>query len=583
MERRFAVFLTLIAVSVYANTLLSDFVAGDREFIVRNPSLGDIHIVLKSFICDYWGTLGGQSFVYYLPLIVITHFVDFSLYGLYPLGHHLSNIVFHVIVTLLVYRLFCFFFPSDSRAAFAGAALFALHPIHTHSVSYIMGRTDVLAAVFYVSGLILLIGDQQKKYRVAAACLCYFLALLCKEIAVTLPIVFLLYRFYWLSHQEQHGKPDFRISFFFLCITLILYLLLRSYALEISTPKDVLPEWYTIWQRLSLIFVTCGFYLSKLFLPLRLCYYSDIGVPGAFKEILTEPLFLLGSFFLIVCLIALKKVPQLGFALAWIGCSLIPVLNIIPLPSLAKENYLYIPSVGFCLLFSMVVATQRGKANFALCCLAIFLVSLLYGFGTLRRNNDYRDPITFLTQTLDTMRPIPLQHRDDARFLEGVKNFYTAYKNLGRLYMKRGLWEKAAASFEEALLYTSPFLHEYTAHLKVSLGVVYEKAGELEKAFRVLIDVLPITGRPYYVNNLLGVISAKMNDLEKAEEYFKQAVKSKESYAPAHYNLGKLYIKLNMPQKGEDELRMAAQLNPKYKKFLTRYAFPLSNGQNIDK
>jgi tetratricopeptide (TPR) repeat protein len=181
------------------------------------------------------------------------------------------------------------------------------------------------------------------------------------------------------------------------------------------------------------------------------------------------------------------------------------------------------------------------------------------------------------------MPPIPTPHMEDVRFFEGAKNFYTTHRNLGRLYRERGQWEKAIASFEEALSYVpSYFDRQYAADIKVSLGSAYEKTGKLEEAFRVLSDVLPIADRPYYVNNLLGVISTKMNDLEKAERYFKQAVKSKENYAPAHYNLGILYMKLNIQQKGEDELRRAAQLNPKYKKFLTHNAFPPSDVQNID-
>jgi hypothetical protein len=582
LDRRFALFLAFIAVSVYANTLLNDFVAGDRQFILRNPFIGDPQAVLKSFTSDYWGTLGGQSFVYYRPLIVLTHFIDFSLYGLYPLGHHFSNLIFHTVVTLLVYKLFLCLIPANPWAAFAGGALFALHPVHTHSVAYVIGRTDILAAVFYVSGLILLIGGQQKKQRIAAACLCYFLALLCKEIAVTLPLVFLLYRFCWLSQHKQEGKSDLLVPFASLCATFMLYLPLRFFAVGLSAAQGVLPEWYTVWQRLSLIFIICGFYLWKLLLPLHLCFYSNLVVPGTWTEVVTSPFFLLGSFFFLSCCVAVKMVPRLGFALAWIGCSLIPVLNIIRLPVLAKENYLYIPSVGFCLLFAMLVAGREGKKKIVVAPL-LFFIGLMYGVGTCRRNSDYRDPVTFLKRTLNAMPPIPTRPMEDVRFFEGAKNFYTTHRNLGRLYRERGQWEKAIASFEEALSYVpSYFDRQYAADIKVSLGSAYEKTGRLEEAFRVLSDVLPIADRPYYVNNLLGVILARMNDPGKAEMYFKQALKSKENYAPAHYNLGILYMKLNIQQKGEDELRRAAQLNPKYKKFLTHNAFPLSNGQNID-
>ena len=169
---------------VYWNTLPNDFVAGDRQFILRNPHLGNYQTVLHSFTSDYWGKLGGESFIYYRPMTILSHFIDFTLYGLNPAGHHFSNMVFHTIVTLLVYQLFFFLFSSNPWIALVGASLFALHPIHTHSVSYVMGRTDVLAALFYLSGLNLLIGtNHQKKghikgWKIAGACVCYFFHLL---------------------------------------------------------------------------------------------------------------------------------------------------------------------------------------------------------------------------------------------------------------------------------------------------------------------------------------------------------------------------------------------------------------------
>jgi len=111
LKRQSILLLILISVSVYANSLLADFIAGDRQFILQNPLVGDFKAVLQSFTADYWGILGGQSFVYYRPFIILTHFIDFNIYGLNPAGHHFSNIIFHTLVTLLVYRLFCGLFP----------------------------------------------------------------------------------------------------------------------------------------------------------------------------------------------------------------------------------------------------------------------------------------------------------------------------------------------------------------------------------------------------------------------------------------------------------------------------------------
>ncbi len=574
MKTRFVIILILITAGVYSNTLLNEFVAGDRQFILRNPFVGNFDTVIKSFTSDYWGILGGESFLYFRPLAVLTHFVDFKLYGLNPAGHHLTNIIFHIIVTLLVYRFFSLLFPSKPGAGFAGAVFFALHPIHTHSVSYVMGRTDILAALFYMSGLIFLIeGNRNEQLykrilKIAGSCLAFFLALLCKEIAITLPAIYLLYIICWPS-QNRHKAKEAWLSFCCLCLTALIYLGLRFYAVGFESPGVIPPTWYSAWQKVSLVFITCGFYVWKLVLPFNLCYYSNIIVPGTLADVLSSYLFLTGIFLFIVIIVSLKTAPRLCLALGWIAVTLTPVLNIIPLPALAKENYLYIPSIGFCLFFSMLTASWSEKKNFQGYCTIIFFISLIYGAGTLKRNNEYRTPVIFLKSTISAMDPVPSGQREDVRFFEGVKNFYTTYRNLGRLYMEQGLWGKASREFEKALSYTPLYFSpEYTADIKISLGKAYEKTGELDKAVRVLNSVLPASSRQHYVYNLLGVVFIKLNEEKRAEASFKQAIKSKDDYAPAHYNLGKLYIRLKRKEEGYYELGRAAELNPKYRKFI---------------
>jgi hypothetical protein len=92
LQRYMIPLLILLAAGVYWNTIPNDFVAGDRQFILRNKHIGEFNTVLNSFTSDYWGKLGGESFIYYRPLVILTHFIDFTLYGLNPAGHHLSNI-----------------------------------------------------------------------------------------------------------------------------------------------------------------------------------------------------------------------------------------------------------------------------------------------------------------------------------------------------------------------------------------------------------------------------------------------------------------------------------------------------------
>ena len=405
----------------------------------------------------------------YRPIVILSHCIDANLYGLNPAGHHFSNMILHTIVTLLVYQLFLGLFTSTPWCALLGSTLFALHPIHTHSVAYIMGRTDILAALFFLGGLTLLMsasGHQAQRYpvmKIAGASLCYLVALLCKEIAVTLPLIFILYWFCRSSENTSWKDSRFTAPCLSLLLTLVLYLILRGVAVGLITSESAIPAWHSLWQRGCLVFITCGFYLQKLFFPLHLCYYSNLVIPGFWEDVLTSLLFWTGLAGGVVFLLSIRRNSLLGFALGWIGLTLLPVLNIIMLPHLAKENYLYLPSIGFCLLLPLAIKNGWGEEGTTrrttriLLALSVMVVSFLYLGTTLRRNTDYRDPLIFLEGTLNTMAPVPPQERENKRYFEGVKNFYATYKNLGILYQERKEWEKAAGAFEHALA-VCPFL-----------------------------------------------------------------------------------------------------------------------------
>lgn len=539
---------------VYWNTLPNEFVAGDRQFILRNPSLGTPDTVKNAFSSDYWGKLGGESFIYFRPLTVLSHFADLKLYGLHPAGHHFSNMVLHTIVTLTVFQLFLYLCAPHLLIPAIGAGLFALHPIHTHSVSYIMGRTDVLAAIFYLWGFILLMRATEQERperhpaRIAGACLCYLLALFCKEIAITLPLIFLLYRFCWRSDRPSLKDSRLMTSCLSLCAAALLYLMVRSLAVGCIPFEGVISSWYSPWQRVCMVIITCGYYLQKLFFPLRLCFYSNLSVPGSWLDAVQSPFFWTGVLFIVSWAVSLRRAPRMGFAIGWIGITLLPVLNIILLPALAKENFLYIPSIGFCLLLALAVQSLADTVRdnrrwlFGAAVTAAALIGILYSGATLRRNTDYRHPITFLETTLNNLTPVPPHLREDVCFFEGVKNLYITYRNLGILYRKSGRLEEAAQAFENALQFTpSYFSPHYEETVRLSLVSVYENMGRFDETFTLLLQARPDAPRPRSADNRLGVISLRQGKKDRAECCFKRHCREDKTNAPAEYSLELLY------------------------------------------
>jgi len=537
MTFRLAIVLALITVAVYVPALRSDFVAGDRQFILNNEQVADVPTALQSFVADYWGALGGESFVYYRPLTVLTHCIDTNVWGRDPAGHHAVNIVLHTIATLLVFAFFLRLLPGRTAVCCAGALLFGLHPVHTHSVIYVMGRTDVLATLFCMLALLLLCRPRCSGAQHGLGALCFLASLLCKEIAVTLPLLYALY-----CRAAPSGRPamaQVRRAGLLLGAALAMYLFMRIQAVGPGAGPGVGVA-YALWQRALLVFMTLGFYCAKLLLPVDLCYYSNLVVPHSGMAAVDIALVACG----LLCatlIILLWRRGIAGLALAWIGITLLPVLNIIALPVLAKENYLYLPSVGFCLLGALAVDKVRRYVTGRTAAVLLSAVALLYSMQLCLRSLDYRDPALYLLSAVRTMRPLPPDALENTHYFEGAKNWFTTCRNLGYLFVEKNNPAAAEQWFLRALDYSTAYFDpRYAAECHQALAELYLEQGRTDEVQPHLNAALNGTGQPQAVYNLLGVAAAMQDDLQSAEDFFLRALEIDPGFASARVNLRRL-------------------------------------------
>jgi tetratricopeptide (TPR) repeat protein len=153
------------------------------------------------------------------------------------------------------------------------------------------------------------------------------------------------------------------------------------------------------------------------------------------------------------------------------------------------------------------------------------LIAFLYAAGTIDRNNDYKTPHSFLQSTVTTMIPVPVSLREDPRFFEPVKNFYTAYKNLGIIYQQHNQPEQAIAAFTSALGYTTVYFSiQYAASVKVLLATSLVQTGRLEEASLLLKEARPFVENQAKVDDRLGMILQKFDDNKEAELYVQQVI-----------------------------------------------------------
>src|SRR5215467_1778125 len=147
-----ALLVALVAGAAYAATLGYELVWDDSLLIQDSWRLhywGQLPTLLVS---QFWSEVG-QASHYYRPLVTLSFFLDMQVWGLRPFGFHLTSVLAHVAVTLAVLAVARRLMDGE-LAPMIGALVFALHPLHTESVSFVSGRTDILAAAFFLLALL---------------------------------------------------------------------------------------------------------------------------------------------------------------------------------------------------------------------------------------------------------------------------------------------------------------------------------------------------------------------------------------------------------------------------------------------
>lgn len=200
--------LVLISIIVFSNSLSSYFLQVDDLGIAP-------HRLPDSFLGIFiQNTYGGQGSGNYRPLEVLPHMLDTYLYGdNSPFSRHLTNLIIHICNVILVSRI-AFYLTGRNLIGFMAGLLFAVNPVHAQllsPVAWISGRSDSVVTLFYLITMLLLIKfaltrSYKLYYMSIVTCL---LALLSKEMAITLPFVILIYLLIFPSLVVQEERKTF--------------------------------------------------------------------------------------------------------------------------------------------------------------------------------------------------------------------------------------------------------------------------------------------------------------------------------------------------------------------------------------
>ncbi|KAG1663003.1 Transmembrane and TPR repeat-containing protein 3 [Nymphon striatum] len=491
-------FISLVSIACYLNALNGDLVFDDIPVIRDNKDLKPSTPFSNIFNNDFWGTpiSSERSHKSYRPLTIISFRINYFFHELQPFGYHLLNILLHLtdrmsirlnFENILIYKLLILFFLSTYRlcskfvhgkSAFIAALLFAIHPIHTEAVSSIVGRAEMLSAIFFLLALLTFLQSYEKithsSMDIIKVSLLGGIAMLCKEQGATvLPLCILtdLLMFqkvkedstlslqrHWTEEHTGQGQ-----DLWFKCLYNLMDILL-GFRLTLMYLAA-----YNSWLMLFPSSLCCDWTMSSI--PLLKSVF-DI------RNIFTLA-FLYAAFKLFSATRIFTRDRKIDRGLLMIVVPFIPASNLLfTVGFVIAERVLYIPSMGFCLLVahgfhillskfskqsnSIYFIRSHGKSKI----LKIFLVILLasHFLKTLRRNNDWHDEHSLYSSALKI-------NPKNAKILN----------NMGKAFENEDQYEKALSYYSKSISEEPEDIVGY-----INKGRVYNNLNMFEEAENIL-------------------------------------------------------------------------------------------------
>lgn len=295
------------------------------------------------------------------PVTWLSHMLDYQIYGPHPKGHHLTNLLFHIANTLLLFLVLLRMTGALWQSGFV-AALFALHPFNVESVAWIAERKNVLSTFFWLLTLWAYVRYVEKPNarRYGLVALLMTLGLMSKSMLVTLPFVLLMMDYWPLrrlkleqGNNQSTGKHIGRRSDIWRLVREKIPLLILATGAGIATfivqksgGELQAMEVHSLTTRLANAMVSYLEYLKKTLWPEGMSVFYPH--PGNDLTILKEMLCgmaLLGISAISIRL--LKKAPYLAFGWFWYLGTMVPVIQIIQTGRHAMaDRYAYIPLIG---------------------------------------------------------------------------------------------------------------------------------------------------------------------------------------------------------------------------------------------
>jgi tetratricopeptide (TPR) repeat protein len=571
----------------YANTLQSAWHLDDIPNIVENSK-----IQIQSLSWQELPELA-SSFGFYRPVSYISFALNYSISGLDTTGYHIVNIAIHIICSFFVYLVFLQTLQlteykgdkhwklfSHHDIALFGAALWALHPIQTQAVTYIVQRMTSMACMFFMIAMYCYLRFRLCK-NVGKRFILIFLSfffwitgLFSKENVVLLPIVLIGYEFAFFRAAQLNKRKLalFAAAAIALMACLVFFLTDGKILQLVRDPYSYRP--FTMWQRLITEPIILSKYLFLLICPLAdfLSLESD---RVASSSLISPPYTIVADLFILslslFSILFFRRFPVLCFALFFYLVNHLVESSFLGL-ELYFEHRNYLPSVFiyFALAYYALSIIEHYKVNgkvfmHFLLSSALTAVLISEANATYMRNDIWNTQTSLLE---DTIKKSPLNIRpwfslgavhirknnyDDAEYyLTQAEKLYKEhparyqdnlvsllYYNYGILALKEGKSERAIEHLHRSID-INPNATGWSSHLNI--GVLYFETGKTEESEKFLRNALKREKKQNEIYQALGRALYANNKFNEAIEIFQKGIAVKETPA-LKLNLIAAYLK----------------------------------------
>ncbi len=490
-------------VVAYSNVAAGPFVWDDRALILDRPEVHRLEAPLRFLTDAFWTRNPGDpgSDAYYRPLVTLSYALNWAASGPQPAAFHATNLALHLVVCALLFAV-ALRLGAPPAAAAAAAALVGVLPRLTECVTWISGRTDVLAAMFALGALALHRSERGAGLHRWGAAVLVLLGLLSKEVAIAGVAGLAALELRGERAAVQHPRR-IAVNLVPAGLAVLVYAGMRAWALA-GVPSQAAPA--PLSARTAAGVQALGTYLLMGLDPLR--PRLQIGVSGRFApSLLAAGIAAFG-----VIVLALRRGVRARWpAGVWAGValaltSLALVLHVVPIrvATLTADRFLYFPALGL----GLALAVGAGRLQWTgrrIALVAVAVALPLLAFATFTRNEDWADELRLWRAAVRTSLPENVLPRTE----------------LGSALFRRGLFAEARAEWEAALPFADPVRRPYVvgnlASADSELGR-YDEARALTRSLMAAEPQLPL----HHYN--LGVIEARALRFDVAEQELRRAL-----------------------------------------------------------